>query len=93
MPTSDRDRDKLDDYRQMMGPEAGNLALVLDTLTDIMALVAQHKVYCRIEKGPRAGEGTLDIEQILDLLGTCKDLVRPTLTQLSDAPSTTGDPP
>ena len=50
----------------MMGTEAGGLALALDTLTDVMAMLGQHKVYCRVEKGPRAGQPPLDLAEILE---------------------------
>jgi hypothetical protein len=79
------DQARLDDYRHMRGPTGGNLAFLLDQLTDVMALVAQHKVYCRVEKGPRAGEGTLDVEQALLLLQETKDLVQETLAEVESA--------
>ena len=41
------EQEKLEDYQQMMGAEAGRLALALDNLTDVMAMLGQHKVYCR----------------------------------------------
>jgi hypothetical protein len=74
--------DRLEDYRQMMGPAAGSLALALDRLTDVMAMLGQHKVYCRVEKGPRAGEPPLDLREALDALETAKSLVRETLQSL-----------
>jgi hypothetical protein len=75
-------QDKLADYQQMMGPEAGGLALALDNLTDVMALIGQHKVYCRVEKGLRAGEPPLDLQAILDTLQTAKTLIQQTMLQL-----------
>jgi hypothetical protein len=76
------ERDKLADYQQMMGSEAGTLALALDNLTDVMALVGQHKVYCRVEKGLRAGEPPLDLVTILDTLQKAKALLQDTMLQL-----------
>ncbi|MBY0588027.1 hypothetical protein K2X85_12675 [bacterium] len=81
------EKDQLDDYRFMHGPAAGNLAFVLDRLTDLGAIIAQHKVYCRVEKGPRAGEGSLDVEEALQLLGMTKSLVQKTMMEL-DPPRT-----
>ena len=78
------ERDKLADYQTMMGPQAGSLALALDTLTDVMALLGQHKVYCRVEKGPRAGEPPLDLVELLDTLQKAKTLVQQTLLQLRE---------
>src|SRR5262249_14176727 len=42
MELTPAEREKLDDYRQMMGPQAGGLAVALDSLTDVMALLGQH---------------------------------------------------
>jgi hypothetical protein len=79
---SPEEREKLDDYRTMMGTEAGTLALVLDSLTDVMAALGQHKVYCRVEKGPRAGEPPLDLAELLTTLQKTKSLVQETLLTL-----------
>lgn len=76
------DRERLDDYRTMMGDEAGNLAFVLDRLTDVMALVGQHTVYCRIEKGLHAGEPALDLSAVLAGLRDAKALVQETMLRL-----------
>ena len=78
--------EKLEDYQQMMGREAGSLALVLDNLTDVMALIGQHKVYCRVEKGPRTGEPPLDLVAVLDALQKAKSLVQRTMLQLRNLP-------
>jgi hypothetical protein len=84
MPLSPGERDQLDDYRQMMGSSAGTLALALDRLTDVMALLGQHKVYCRLEKGPRAGEPPLDLLEVLETLQTAKGLIQETLLSLRE---------
>jgi hypothetical protein len=76
----------LENYQTMLGDDAGRLALVLDQLTDVMATVGQHKVYCRVEKGPRAGEPALDILAVLQTLQKAKDLVQTTLLRLRDQP-------
>ncbi len=82
MARSAEDQSKLDDYRFMMGEPAGSLALALDQLTDVMALVGQHKVYCRVEKGPREGEPPLDVAELLDILQNAKALVQETMLKL-----------
>jgi hypothetical protein len=79
---SDPDAARLDDYRFQMGHDAGNLALVLDQLTDVMNAVALHVVHCRVERGPRKGEPPLDIVQLLDLLQSAKGLVQESLLRL-----------
>src|SRR5262245_13920343 len=65
---SDAEREKLDDLRFMFGTDAGTLALVLEQLTDAMAMVNLHAVYCRVDKGPHAGKPPLDVAELLDLL-------------------------
>ena len=76
-----QEESRLNDYRTMMGAVRGNLAFLLDEITDVMAMVAQHRVYCRIEKGPRAGEGSLDVEEALSRLQGCKDLIQSTIKE------------
>jgi hypothetical protein len=87
MPLDPHEARRLDDYRFQMGPEAGNLALALDQLTDVMALVGQHVVYCRVEKGPRAGQPPLDVAELLDTLQKAKTLVQETMLTLRDQPA------
>jgi hypothetical protein len=82
MSLTPEERDKLDDYRQMMGEDAGGLALALDQLTDVMAMLGQHKVHCRVEKGPRAGEPPLDLAELLNVLQNAKTLVQETMLRL-----------
>ena len=82
MQLSGEEREKLADYQMMMGDEAGSLALVLDRLTDVMALVGQHTVYCRIEKGPHSGEAVLDLAEVLNGLQSAKTLVQQTMQKL-----------
>ena len=79
------EKEKLDDYQFMLGPEAGRLALVLDQLTDVMAIVGQHTVHCRVEKGLRAGEPPLDVAQLLETLQDAKLLVQETMLKLKGA--------
>lgn len=84
MELTPAEQDQLDDYRHMMGPAAGSLALALDRLTDVMALLGQHKIYCRVEKGPRAGLPPLDLMELLDALQKAKGLVQETLLTLRE---------
>ena len=87
MQLTEGERAKLGDYRFMMGESAGTLALALEQITDAMALVGQHTVYCRVEKGSRSGEAPLDIAEVLATLGNAKKLVQETMLKLrSDRP-------
>ena len=83
---TDPEREQLGDYRFQMGEDAGNLAFVLDRLTDVLAMIGQHKVYCRVEKGPRAGEPPLDVAEIVQTLEKAKGLVQESLLRLRNAP-------
>jgi hypothetical protein len=76
------EKEKLDDYQFMLGADAGRLALALDQLTDALAMVGQHTVHCRVEKGPRAGEAPLDIAKLLQTLHDAKALVQETMLKL-----------
>jgi hypothetical protein len=78
------EQQQLEDYQTMMGQEAGNLALALDSLSDVMAMLGLHKVYCRVEKGPRAGEPPLDLQELVDLLQKAKALVQEVMLRLRE---------
>jgi hypothetical protein len=79
---SESDAARLDDYRFQMGHDAGNLALVLDRLTDVMTAVSLHAVHCRVERGPRAGQPPLDLRELLDLIHDAKGLVQESMLRL-----------
>ena len=70
----------------MLGADAGKLALVLEQLTDAMAMVNLHAVYCRVEKGPRAGQPPLDVAELLKTVENAKELVQETLLRLRNQP-------
>jgi len=79
------DAARLDDYRFQFGHDAGNLSFALDALADAVGLVGQHTTYCRVEKGPRAGEPPLDVVEVLRLLAAAKGLVQESLLRLKGA--------
>jgi hypothetical protein len=76
-----------DDYRQdlekfelMMGPARGRLAVTLDLLTDAMALVGQHGVYCQSARQP--GKPAMDIQAIMKSVTDAKALVQSVMQEL-----------
>jgi hypothetical protein len=76
----DKHRDALEHHETMMGPTRGRLAVALDLLTDSLALVGQHGVYCRSERfqgGPR-----MDIALVLEQLDDAKQLVQSAMEEL-----------
>jgi hypothetical protein len=76
-----------DDYRQdlekfefMMGPARGRLAVTLDLLTDALALVGQHGVYCQSARQP--GKPAMDIQVIMKSINGAKDLIQSAMHEL-----------
>ena len=81
---SPEDAARLDDYRFQMGHDAGNLAMVLDSLTDAITALNQHLVYYRLGPGERKTPPP-DLAPLLGLLAGAKELVQETLVRLQAA--------
>ena len=86
MSVYDKHRDTLEVHETMMGPARGRLAVALDLLTDSLALVGQHGVYCRSERMP--GQPKMDIALVLEQLSDAKELIQSTLEELRPKTST-----
>ena len=76
-----------DDYRQdlekfefMMGAARGRLAVSLDCLTDALALVGQHGVYCQSARQP--GKPAMDIQAIMKSVRDAKELIQSVMEEL-----------
>ena len=67
-------RDELERHETMMGPTGGRLAVALDLLTDALAMVGQHGVYCQSARLP--GRPMLDIAAVLEQIGDAKELLQ-----------------
>jgi hypothetical protein len=80
MSVFDKHRDALEVHETMMGRDRGRLAVAIDLLTDSLALVGQHGVYCRSERFP--GQPKMDVALILETLSDAKELVQSTMEQL-----------
>ena len=76
----DKHRDALELHETMMGPARGRLAVALDLLTDSLALVGQHGVYCRSDRCP--GQPKLDVALVLEQLADAKELVQSAMEEL-----------
>ena len=74
MSTFDKHRDALEVHETMMGATRGRLAVALDLLTDALAMVGQHGVYCQSTRMP--GKPTLDIALVIEQIGDAKELVQ-----------------
>ena len=82
MPRSvfDEKRQELESHELQMGVSRGRLAVTMDMLTDAMALVGQHGVYCQSAR--QLGKPAMDIQIILQQLDGAKQLVSSVLDEL-----------
>ena len=74
MSVFDKHSDELEMHETMMGQARGRLAVALDLLTDALAMVGQHGVYCQNARTP--GKPTMDIALVLEQIGDAKELVQ-----------------
>jgi hypothetical protein len=70
----DKHRDQLDVHETMLGVERGRLAVAMDLLTDALAMIGQHGVYCQSARHP--GRPTLDVALVIEQIGDAKELVQ-----------------
>lgn len=82
MPRSvfDEKRQELELHELQMGVSRGRLAVTMDMLTDAMALVGQHGVYCQSAR--QLGKPAMDIQIILEQLDGAKQLISSVLEGL-----------
>jgi hypothetical protein len=76
MPESafSKHREELEKHETMMGRERGRLAVAMDLLTDALAMVGQHGVYCQSARRP--GQPTMDIRMVLEQINDAKELLQ-----------------
>jgi hypothetical protein len=70
----DKHQRELEVHETMMGTSRGRLAVAMDLLTDALAMVGQHGVYCQSARVP--GTPTMDIALVLEQIGDAKELVQ-----------------
>jgi hypothetical protein len=80
MPVFDEKHEELDHYQTMMGIPRGRLAVTMDMITDAMALVGQHGVYCQSQRWP--GKPVMDIQMVMKNLADSKELIQSVMTEL-----------
>jgi len=73
-------RDALEHHETKMGTARGRLAVAMDLLTDSLALVGQHGIYCRSDRFP--GKPKMDIALVLEQLDDAKQLVQSAMESL-----------
>jgi hypothetical protein len=79
MSALDKHRQALEVHETMMGLERGRLAVAMDLLTDALAMIGQHTVYCQSSRMP--GRPTLDIALVIEQIGDAKELVQTVIEQ------------
>jgi hypothetical protein len=67
-------RDEIEKHETMMGRDRGRLAVAMDLLTDALAMVGQHGVYCQSARQP--GRPAMDITMVLEQITDAKALVQ-----------------
>jgi len=80
MPVFDEKREELEHYETMMGVPRGRLAVTMDMITDAMALVGQHGVYCQSQRWP--GKPVMDIQMVMKSLTGAKELIQSVMGEL-----------
>ena len=80
MSVFEEKREELEKYEFMMGIPRGRLAVTMDLITDAMAFVGQHGVYCQSQRWP--GKPVMDIQIIMKQLTDAKQLVQSVVLEL-----------
>ncbi len=73
-------KDELEKYEFMMGTERGRLAVSLDVLTDALALVGQHGVYCVSNRNP--SKPALDLQAVMQGINDAKELISSAMEEI-----------
>jgi len=80
MSVFQKHHETLERHETMMGSARGRMAVALDLVTDSVALVGQHGVYCRSERFP--GKPKMDVALILEQLEDAKQLLQSAMEEL-----------
>jgi hypothetical protein len=73
-------QEELERYEFMMGAARGRLAVAMDLITDSMALVGQHGVYCRSARHP--GQPVMDIRIVMKGMEQAKELISSVMEEI-----------
>ena len=76
----DHYRESKERYEFQMGPIRGGLATALDILTDALALVGQHGVYCRSTRQPQYP--AMDVRLVMQQIEDSKGLIISAMEEL-----------
>ena len=70
----------MEHFELQMGVPRGRLAVTMDLVTDAMALVGQHGVYCQSQRRP--GKPVMDVQLIMKNLTDAKELIQSVMEEL-----------
>jgi len=73
-------KEDLERFEFQMGVPRGRLAVTMDLVTDAMALVGQHGVYCQSQRWP--GRPVMDVQLIMKNLTDAKELIQSVMEEL-----------
>jgi hypothetical protein len=73
-------QEELEHFELRMGIPRGRLAVTMDLVTDAMALVGQHGVYCQSQRWP--GKPVMDVQLIMKNLTDAKELIQSVMEEL-----------
>jgi hypothetical protein len=73
-------REELEYYETMMGPDRGRLAVTLDLLTNALVLVGQHGVYCHSNRDAKLP--VMDIRLVTQEISKAKELIQSVMERL-----------
>jgi len=77
-------QEELEHFETRLGVPRGRLAVTLDLVTDAMALVGQHGVYCQSQHWP--GTPVMDVQLIMKNLTDAKELIQSVMEELKPKP-------
>ena len=80
MTVFDDKQEELEQFEVRMGVPRGRLAVTMDLVTDAMALVGQHGVYCQSQRWP--GKPVMDVQMIMKNLSGAKELIQSVMEEL-----------
>ncbi len=75
---------ELEHFETRMGVPRGRLAVTMDLVTDAMALVGQHGVYCQSQRWP--SKPAMDIQLVMKNLTDAKELIQSVMEELKAKP-------
>jgi len=80
MSVFEKHHETLEVHETMMGSARGRLAVALDLLTDSLALVGQHGVYCRSQRQPQFP--AMDVRLVMQQIEDSKGLIISAMEEL-----------